>query len=610
MTQTWMNLRFATIRPSDFEDKVHFHCMANLAPQPAFAGMWTVHRRGETDFSPMSPIPHVKEKRAIILFANPTDQLQVAALKEFVQGMDATGTDAPPMFWAAHTVAPEVRPHNAVIEPTPRDGQSLVTGLMEVGIDGIISGEPAGFALALAIRMQVHKAEIAANTMTEAVYERRRRAQDFNFLKEYQECALWDYLRNRLAPTIPPCDASLGSGELRNLDGWTFGSCRQTACGEVYRLNRRRQDGNALGATGSSGSRCRESAKMVTKANIRGMSSIMGLKRMIDVMWTVSCEKWQHPNVIRLKEVYHSPAHIILRMEYGGAGSLYARLCRRSKSGSSQRPLSFAKTSQMMQQVVRAVTHLHLGPKVCHRDIKPENFDLHEALDTVTLKLTGFELAIVQEDPNSLCRCACGSVPFAAPEVLLQPSYNAMTADIWSTGITLFEILCGPRTLEKALGLQPEESAQARPNKGGGRPDEAVAKKLVEGFQLKGYAGRLMQSHCLRDAEPFLLSIRPMVDGMLSVNPQDRWSAIDVKLAAEYIPKGNPAQPPATPQPELAIEQHPSTDEDDKKSEDGNQDMEDPPSPLTNCCEPRAESGEIEGDVDGEQTFFLAEGSP
>mmetsp|Transcript_65830 Transcript_65830/g.118624 ORF Transcript_65830/g.118624 Transcript_65830/m.118624 type:complete len:120 (+) Transcript_65830:1-360(+) len=119
-----------------------------------------------------------------------------------------------------------------------------------------------------------------------------------------------------------------------------------------------------------------------------------------------------------------------------------------------------------------------------------------------------------------------------------------------------------------------------------------------------------MQSHCLRDAEPFLLSIRPMVDGMLSVNPQDRWSAIDVKLAAEYIPKGNPAQPPATPQPELAIEQHPSTDEDDKKSEDGNQDMEDPPSPLTNCCEPRAESGEIEGDVDGDQTFFLAEGSP
>ncbi|CAE8714202.1 unnamed protein product, partial [Polarella glacialis] len=175
---------------------VHFHCMANLAPQPAFAGMWTVHRRGETDFSPMSPIPHVKDKRAIILFANPTDQLQVAALKEFVQGMDAAGTDAPPMFWAAHTVAPEVRPHNAVIEPTPRDGQSLVTGLMEVGIDGIISGEPAGFALALAIRMQVHKAEIAAKTMTEAVYERRRRAQDFNYLKEYQECALWDYLRN------------------------------------------------------------------------------------------------------------------------------------------------------------------------------------------------------------------------------------------------------------------------------------------------------------------------------------------------------------------------------------------------------------------------------
>lgn len=538
MTQTWLHQRFTGLAARDFEDGVHFHCIPSLHPPPGLDKLWSTEA---------GSLPDVKAKRAIFVLASPADPQQVSSLEELVQTIDSLGTQAPPVFWVPHTVPPEAKGRQMSAAPI-----DLVGNLLEMGLDGLVCGEPKGFSLALALRMQLHKVEIATKTMNTVMLERRRKAQNLDYIKEQTDCLLWDYLRNRLAPTIPPCDYSLPRGVPPQIEGYTIGSRRRTANGFVYRLSRTSADNSPVANGHSSvvsSPGGKESAKMVDKSWIKGMPGIMALKRMIDIMWTVSCEKWQHPNIARLLQVYHSPSQIILRMEYSGSCSLFARLARRARIGKDQRPLSFHKTSQIIQQTLRALVHLHLGPKVCHRDIKPENFDLHEAVDSATIKLTGFELAILQEDANGFCRSACGSIPFAAPETMLQPAYNAMPADIWSLGVTIFEILCGPRALEKALSLLPEDSKASQANSYNfyRRPDKGVAIKLREGLQKKGSASRLLQSHCLRELEPLLPSLRPMIDGMIDAYPEERWAAAQL-LAVRFDEDlaGKPVEQPPT----------------------------------------------------------------
>ncbi|CAE7848148.1 CIPK24, partial [Symbiodinium necroappetens] len=365
---------------------VHFVSVANISPLADVQSIWTAMAKGQ---DPSSIVPALQGRRAVFIFASPSDQAQVAALRDFVQAMDSAGSDAAPMIWAPHTVTPEIRPHNAVVDTLSNDGRNLVSELMEIGLDGIISGEPQGPALALTTRMWVRKLEVAAQTLAEVMYERKRRAQNVEYFKAHTDSLLWDYLRNRLAPVVPPCDRHLPEGIPSHIDGWSFGSSRRTPSGVVYRLNRRRQESPGLVGTGVT---TREVARLVDKSTIRDINGIMSLKRMVDVLWMVSCDKWQHPNIQRLFQIYHSPTHIIMRMEYSGAGSLHDRLVRRSR-----RPLSFLKTSQILQQIFKAVAHLHLAAKVCHRDLKPENFDLHETPDMVTVKLTGFQIAFVLE---------------------------------------------------------------------------------------------------------------------------------------------------------------------------------------------------------------------
>lgn len=524
MTQTWMNQRFLRLGPADFEEGVHFVSIGNVSPLADVQNIWTAVAKGQ-DVSTL--VPTLKAKRAVFIFASPVDQGQVTKLRELVQCMDAV--ESPPMVWAPHTVTPEIRPHNAMIDT---DGQSTVSSLMELGLDGIISGEPQGQTLALILRMWVHKLEIAAETLSDVLQERHRKAHNVEYYKGHTDSLLWDYLRSRIAPVIPPCDRFLTAGEPGHIDGWAFGSARRTTSGTIYRLNRRHDA--SVGLSGS-----KEVAFLVDKQTVRNVTQMMALKRMVDALWMVSCEKWQHPNIQRLFQVYHSQTHIIMRMEYAGAGSLHGRLCRLQR-----RPLSSSKTSQILQQIFRAVAHLHLGPRVCHRDIKPESFDLHETAETVLLKLTGFQLAFVMED--SWCLQSCGTVPFVAPEVLKGERYDGMSADMWGVGITSLEVLCGPRTVDKVLGMFNSEEKASKAYR---RPDDTYLANLIEVFQEPNAAARILQANCLPDAAVFRQSLVPLLNSLLALSPEERATASDLAMAAEQIPKGPPAAPPVSPTP-------------------------------------------------------------
>ncbi len=97
---------------------------------------------------------------------------------------------------------------------------------------------------------------------------------------------------------------------------------------------------------------------------------------------------------------------------------------------------------------------MHGDPlRVCHRDVKPENILVTEPPDAEPLvKLTDFDLAVAQA-PGERCRRPCGTMPFTAPEVVLEQSYCGFAADVWSMAVVVLEVQCGLHVLESATGL-------------------------------------------------------------------------------------------------------------------------------------------------------------
>jgi len=95
----------------------------------------------------------------------------------------------------------------------------------------------------------------------------------------------------------------------------------------------------------------------------------------------------------------------------------------------------------MISQCADALDHLHRKANVAHRDLKTENIIFSETESGYQIKVADFGLASVCGS-GTVCYSRCGTFVFLAPEEVLEDSYNACIADVWSMGIIFLEILC------------------------------------------------------------------------------------------------------------------------------------------------------------------------
>jgi len=144
-----------------------------------------------------------------------------------------------------------------------------------------------------------------------------------------------------------------------------------------------------------------------------------------------------------------------------------------------------------VHQAVKVVAHLHTVAQVCHRDIKPENLLVLETVDSITIKLADFDLTVMITDMRAIASTACGTLPFAAPEVLLSGQYDCCSADIWSLGVVLMEVLCGVRIVEQAIEQVPQEPPEVPP----ADSNIAMATRISSYFK-EHTAEQLLQERC------------------------------------------------------------------------------------------------------------------
>lgn len=151
-------------------------------------------------------------------------------------------------------------------------------------------------------------------------------------------------------------------------------------------------------------------------------------------------ERVCHPNIIQLHRHFIVDATnvriLYIFMQFAQGDSMSAHV-RKNKHG---QPESICK--RWFAQVLSAIKHMHmLG--IAHRDLKMGNILLNETLDCL---VTDFGLSRVafrrSRGGTILSHTFCGTVPYMAPEVLVnrhyQVDYDPFMADIWALGVVLY----------------------------------------------------------------------------------------------------------------------------------------------------------------------------
>eukprot|EP00465_Bigelowiella_longifila_P014758 CAMPEP_0185257992 /NCGR_PEP_ID=MMETSP1359-20130426/6984_1 /TAXON_ID=552665 /ORGANISM="Bigelowiella longifila, Strain CCMP242" /LENGTH=335 /DNA_ID=CAMNT_0027843313 /DNA_START=56 /DNA_END=1063 /DNA_ORIENTATION=+ len=141
-----------------------------------------------------------------------------------------------------------------------------------------------------------------------------------------------------------------------------------------------------------------------------------------------------HPNCVKLEEIFETNKKLYLVMEILSGGELFDRIV--AKGSYSER-----EASGVIKAVGLALKYLHsIG--VVHRDLKPENLIYANHTNDSQIKITDFGLAKLKPNNGSSMNTACGTPGYVAPEVLRKQKYTE-AVDVWSLGVILYILLCG-----------------------------------------------------------------------------------------------------------------------------------------------------------------------
>ncbi|XP_041475778.1 serine/threonine-protein kinase stk11-like isoform X1 [Lytechinus variegatus] len=179
---------------------------------------------------------------------------------------------------------------------------------------------------------------------------------------------------------------------------------------------------------------CRRAVKILKKKKLKRIpSGEQNVKREIQLL-----KRLHHPNIIQLVDVLQNDEKqkMYLFMEYCVSGlqdMLDAAECKK---------FPIWQAHNYFSQLVDGLEYLH-SQHVVHKDIKPSNLLLTTA---GILKISDFGVAelLDQFTEDDACRTSQGSPAFQPPEIANgQDVFSGFKVDIWSSGVTLYNIVTG-----------------------------------------------------------------------------------------------------------------------------------------------------------------------
>ncbi|NXE84179.1 DAPK2 kinase, partial [Cochlearius cochlearius] len=185
--------------------------------------------------------------------------------------------------------------------------------------------------------------------------------------------------------------------------------------------------------------RCRQrstgafyAAKFVKMRRRRG--SRLGLERAQVEREVAILRQLDHPNIMRLHDLFASRAEMVLVLELISGGELFDFIAEKEM-------LSEEEAIEFLGQILRGVEYLH-AHHIAHFDLKPENIMLQEKdVPKPRIKIIDFGLAQRLEDGVTF-KSLCGTPQYIAPEVINYEPLSSAT-DMWSIGVITYILLSG-----------------------------------------------------------------------------------------------------------------------------------------------------------------------
>lgn len=138
-----------------------------------------------------------------------------------------------------------------------------------------------------------------------------------------------------------------------------------------------------------------------------------------------------HPYVCAMRDVVRTDYHWYMLFEYVNGGQMLDYIISHGR-------LKEKQARKFGRQIASALDYCHRN-SIVHRDLKIENILISKTGD---IKIIDFGLSNLFS-PKSHLKTFCGSLYFAAPELLQARQYTGPEVDIWSFGIVLYVLVCG-----------------------------------------------------------------------------------------------------------------------------------------------------------------------
>eukprot|EP01022_Parablepharisma_sp_SALTPOND_P005370 TRINITY_DN1222_c0_g1_i1.p2 TRINITY_DN1222_c0_g1~~TRINITY_DN1222_c0_g1_i1.p2 ORF type:complete len:512 (+),score=41.85 TRINITY_DN1222_c0_g1_i1:8238-9773(+) len=182
-------------------------------------------------------------------------------------------------------------------------------------------------------------------------------------------------------------------------------------------------------------------------------------------------------------------------MEYASHGELFEYIV-------SHKKVEEAVAAKFYRQIVAGIAYLH-SQGIIHRDLKPENLllDAHDNIKIVDFGLSN------RATGKELLKTACGSPCYAPPEMVLGRKYKGSAADIWSSGVVLFALLCGYLPF-----------------------DDPNTARLYKKITLADY---MVPTHVSASA-------KDLISKILTIDPNVRYTIEDIRKHTWFANEGNP----------------------------------------------------------------------
>ena len=142
----------------------------------------------------------------------------------------------------------------------------------------------------------------------------------------------------------------------------------------------------------------------------------------------------QHPNIIRLYNVFENADYMYIIMEYCSGGDLFSFLENRNFRIPEKR------ASTIIHKMATAVYYMH-SFGVAHRDLKPENVLMTSDDDDGDIRILDFGLSKIL-GPYEKCDEPYGTLTYCAPEIIVDEPYSK-AVDLWSLGIMTYLMVSG-----------------------------------------------------------------------------------------------------------------------------------------------------------------------